>query len=378
MGRTAKSENNVSRLEALLAVVAVLGTIAAMHFAATVLITLLASLLVAFALEPGVLLVRRRTGLPRPWASLLVVFFAVGILYALLYFSYAGIHGLLSDLPQIAERIRTAPIVRGITERIHDANRILDEMGRRLSPSVPSLPGGRGVPMVVVKDALSWRDAFFQGLGSLGSVLFAMSFVPFLVYFILAEKEPPTERTARLFPGKEKEARHIIGDIEKMMQRFLVGNAIVAVLLSSATLLVFWAVGLPYWFVLGIASGVGSTVPYLGAILALLPGVLVGIVSFDTPGPLLIVVVSVLAFHLVAANFLVPWLVGGRTHVNATVSTVALMFFGWLWGGMGLLLAIPVVAVTRCILENVPSTHRLGLWLGDRPIIGHTERNRKA
>jgi predicted PurR-regulated permease PerM len=53
--------------------------------------------------------------------------------------------------------------------------------------------------------------------------------------------------------------------------------------------------------------------------------------------------------------------------VNATTSTIALMFFGWLWGAMGLLLAIPVVAVTRCILENVEPTRRLGQWIGDRP-----------
>jgi predicted PurR-regulated permease PerM len=232
--------------------------------------------------------------------------------------------------------------------------------------------------MVVVKDPLSWRDAFFQGLGSLGSVLFSLSFIPFLVYFILAEKESLTERTVRLFPGREPLARHILGDIEEMMQRFLVGNAIIAAFLSSATILVFWAVGLPYWFVLGIASGVGSTVPYLGVALALLPGLLVGVVSFDSGAPLLVLALAVTALHLLAANFLVPKLVGGRTHVNATVSTMALMSFGWLWGGMGLLLAIPIVAVTRCILENVESTHRLGLWLGDRPIRsgGGTERRK--
>ena len=225
-----------------------------------------------------------------------------------------------------------------------------------------------GLTFVVVKDALSWRDALFQGLGSLGPVLFSLSFIPFLVYFILAEKESLTERTVRLFPGREREARHILSDIEEMMQRFLVGNAIVAAILCSATILVFWGVGLPYWFFLGIASGVGSTVPYLGVVLALLPGTLVGMVAFDSAGPLLVIALSVAAFHLVAANFLVPKLVGGRTHVNATVSTMALMFFGWLWGGMGLLLAIPIVAVTRCILENVESTRHLGMWLGDRPI----------
>jgi predicted PurR-regulated permease PerM len=368
MAHTGNPKIADARKDGLLAFLAVLGAVAALHYAASVIITLLSSLLVAFALEPAVRFLRKRAGLPRPFASLVVVFVTVGLLYVLLYFAYAGSQALLSDLPLLAERVRTAPVVQAITERITEANRVLEDMGRRLSPAAPVLPGGRGVPMVVVKDALSWKDALFEGLGSVGSVLFSLSFIPFLVYFILAEKDSLTERTVRLFPGKEHEARHILGEIETMMQRFLVGNAIVAAILSAFTILVFWSVGLPYWFVLGIASGVGSTVPYLGVVLALLPGVVVGVVTFDSAAPLAIAAVAVVLLHLVAANYLVPKLVGGRTHVNATVSTVALMSFGWLWGGMGLLLAIPILAVTRTILENVEPLRRFGQWLGDRPI----------
>jgi predicted PurR-regulated permease PerM len=73
----------------------------------------------------------------------------------------------------------------------------------------------------------------------------------------------------------------------------------------------------------------------------------------------------VTVLHLVAANYLTPKLVGGGVRLNATASTVALLFFGWLWGGMGLLLGIPILAVLKCIFDNVPSTRRIGMFLGE-------------
>jgi len=148
------------------------------------------------------------------------------------------------------------------------------------------------------------------------------------------------------------------------MRKFLLGNAVIALLLSAATVLVFLIVGLPYPVVLGVLSGSLSIVPYLGLPLALLPGVVVGLVSFDSGAPFLVLVASVTLFHLVAANYLTPKLVGGGVRLNATASTAALLFFGWLWGGMGLVLGIPIVAVLKCVFDNVPSTRRIGMFLG--------------
>jgi len=153
--------------------------------------------------------------------------------------------------------------------------------------------------------------------------------------------------------------------MERVMRQFLIGNAMLVGILSVATVLVFWIIGLPSPVVLGALSGTLSVVPYLGLPLALLPGVVVGLVTFPSGTPLFLLVLSVTLFHLISANFLTPKLVGREVHLNATASTAALLFFGWLWGGMGLLLGIPILAVLKCVLYNLPSTRRVGIWLGD-------------
>jgi len=348
-------------------VIAILGLLALLHFAASVFITLFSAMLLAFALEPLVHLLCVRTPLRRHHASGIVVFLFVAMLYGLFYATYLRAESFLAEIPAITEKIRAAPMVKSLTNSAAELNRVFAEAGRRITP--PPAASARpktAAPVVVRDEAESFTGALLQGLGSLSGVLFALGFIPFLVYFILADREPLTRRTRELFPEEHRATvGEILLDIERMMRKFLLGNAVIALILSAATVLVFLLVGLPYPVVLGILSGTLSIVPYLGLPLALLPGGVVGLVSFESGGPFLVLIASVTVLHLVAANYLTPKLVGGGVQLNATAATVALLFFGWLWGGMGLLLGIPILAVLKCIFDNVPSTRRIGMFLGE-------------
>jgi predicted PurR-regulated permease PerM len=345
-------------------VLAVLGVLALLHFAASVFITLFSALLLAFALEPVVHLLCVRTRLRRQHASGIVVFLFVAMIYGVFSLAYLRADSFLKDLPSIAAKIRAAPAVEKLSKRFEEVDRLVSEAGRGISP--PPVPGSASTAPVIVREAETFPGTLLRGLGSLSNAIFFLSFVPFLVYFMLADREPLTRRTREMFPREYRETVGVILlDMEKVMRKFLVGNGVVAAILSFATVLVFLAVGLPYPIVLGILSGVLSTVPYLGLVLALLPGVIVAFVTIDAPQQIVVLGTTVTVFHLVAVNYLVPRFVGGGVHLNATSSTAALLFFGWLWGGMGLILGIPILAVLKCVLDNVPSARRFGMWLGD-------------
>ena len=348
-------------VNASLSILAVLALLALLHYAASVVITLFASILVALALEPLVQFLRKRARLSRQPASLIVVILAVALLYGILYLAYASSQQLLSDLPRLVAQIRNAPLVQRMSDEVQRLTENLREAGRTIGPPAP----GAGTA-VVLREGKSWAETVLQGLGSVTTVLFSLSFIPFLVYFILADKERLTRRTRELFPREHQEtAGAVIAAIERMMQKFLTGNAIVAGILCVVTAVAFLLVGLPYWLALGILSGTLSMIPYLGLALALLPALAVGLVTFPTGGPVAVIVIVVVGLHLLAANLLIPKLVGRGVRLNAVASTIAVMFFGWLWGGMGLILGIPIVAVIKCVLDNVPATEAIGRWLGD-------------
>lgn len=349
-----------------LVTLSVLGLLTLCYFASSVIITVLSSILIAFALEPLANFLQRKARLGRNVSSVIVVFLAMAVLYALVYLAYGSAQQLFTDLPVLIEQIRNAPLVQSITSHVYRLTETLQETGRTIAPTLPASPLPAKETAIIVRDSASWAAAIFRGLGSVTTLLFSLSFIPFLVYFLLAEKEHLIRRTRLLFPGEHQETMMAtIRGIERMMQRFITGNAIVAGILSVATAIVFYLVGLPYWLVLGIVSGIISTIPYLGLVLAILPPLVVGLVSFHSGIPIIVILACVTFLHVVAANLLLPKLVGGGVHLNPVASTMSIMFFGWLWGGMGLILGIPIVAVVKSVLEHIQTTRKFGLWLGD-------------
>jgi len=352
-------------ITASLAILAILGVVGLLYYASSVFITVISSILIAIALDPLVKVLNRRARLPRQIASVIVVLVAISALYGLFSFAYGRVEGFVDELPDLMEQIRTAPLVARITEKVEVVTRTVEEAGNRFSQPAPA-PKGKTAQPVVVQDGGSWSAAIFRGLGSLTAVAFSLSFIPFLVYFILAEKEPLTARTRELFlPEQRDMVAFILKDIERMMRRFLLGNAIIAAILSVASSVVFLLAGLPDPILLGVLSGTTSIIPYLGLVLAILPPAFAGLVTFESGIPFVAVLASVAALHLVAANFLTPKLVGGGVRLNAVCATLAILFFGWLWGGMGLLLSIPIAAVLKCVLDNIESTRPLGRWMGE-------------
>jgi predicted PurR-regulated permease PerM len=105
-------------------------------------------------------------------------------------------------------------------------------------------------------------------------------------------------------------------------------------------------------------------VPYLGVFLALLPPLTAAVGSVNTTG-VVIIFVTVVGLHVLTMNVLYPKIVGQRLRLNPLAVTLALLFWAWIWGAMGLILAVPIVGATKIICDYVDSLRGLGAWLGD-------------
>jgi predicted PurR-regulated permease PerM len=108
-------------------------------------------------------------------------------------------------------------------------------------------------------------------------------------------------------------------------------------------------------------------VPYLGIILALLPPLLAGAEMVGVK-EILLIVAAVIILHLVALNLLYPKLLGNRLKLNPLAVTVALLFWGWLWGGIGLILALPITGAMKIVFDRVDSLRPYGIWLGENSL----------
>jgi predicted PurR-regulated permease PerM len=199
----------------------------------------------------------------------------------------------------------------------------------------------------------------------LGDTLLAVSFVPFLSYFMLTWKAHVHSSTLQLFSKEHRlVAYRTIGRISEMIRSFIVGNLLVAILNTIATTAIFWAIGLPYFYFLGVISAFVGLIPYLGIFLALLAPLAVGLGTITKSGAL-VLVVAVIVLHVVTMNVLYPKIIGRRLRLNPLAVALSLLFWAWIWGAAGLLLAVPLVGATKIVCEYVDSFRGFGAWLGD-------------
>jgi predicted PurR-regulated permease PerM len=204
-----------------------------------------------------------------------------------------------------------------------------------------------------------------HGFGSITDDLLAASFIPFLVYFLLTWKHHARSATVMLFKLEHRHTAFVtLGLIAKMLRSFIVGNLLVGLVVSGLSVAIFGLLHVPFFYFIGILSGFLSLVPYLGVILAMLPPLLVGLGQLESPD-LLIVIVSVVGLHLFALNVLYPKFLGSRLKLNPLAVTIALLFWGTMWGAVGLVLAVPITAAMKIVFDHVETLKPFAAWLGE-------------
>jgi predicted PurR-regulated permease PerM len=327
--------------------------IAFCYWASTVLVTLLVAVLMAYFLDPAVSWLER-IRMPRALASLLVVLVTLALLATLGWTLIARFDQFGRDWPKYR-----APL-RATAAAIDDK---LANFEAHVSEITPQSQGV-GQRIVTIAESHPLRDAMLGRLSSLYAFILAATFVPFLVFFMLAAKSRVVHATMQLFPSTERTAvKETLEDVTKMLRSYLMGTALVGLILVLASWAFFWLLGLEFPFLTALVSGICNLVPYIGVILSWIPPVLIGVTQFHTISPFVGILVMLTLFHIVAANLLVPALVGWRVRLNALALTVSLLFWGWIWGAMGLILAIPITAVIKVICDHVESWQPVGRWL---------------
>jgi predicted PurR-regulated permease PerM len=326
--------------------------IAFCYFASTVLMTLLVAVLLAYFLDPIVTWLEN-WHIPRALGSLMIVLLTLALMAALGWVLMVRLDQFSRDWPKYRAPLR---IVSSNFERG------LESLEARVSEIEPGQANATRV--VTVTDPHPVRTALLGRLSSLYAFLFAATFMPFLVFFMLAAKRQVWHATMQLFPATRRtEVKDALSDVTQVLRSYLMGTALVGLILVIASWLFFMALGLDFPFLTALVSGLFNLVPYLGAVMAWLPPLFIGLKQFHTLAPYLGIFAVLTTLHILAANLLVPALVGWRVRLNALALTVSLLFWGWLWGAMGLILAIPITAVLKVICDHVESWQPIGRWL---------------
>jgi predicted PurR-regulated permease PerM len=323
---------------------------AALRLGAGLLLPMAIAVLFTLLLDPPVRALRR-LGLPTGIGAALVVFGTLGIVIT---------GGVLLAEPA-AEWIETAPATLAqVQARVRRLVRPLQEAARKVDQATESATSG-GSQTVQIKS-----PGILRRLGASTTSLVATTItVVFLTYFLLVMLPVFRKKLADLV-GTRAGARNleeVLTEIELQMSRYLLLNTLTSVGVGLATWALLALVGLPNALLLGVAAFFLDFIPYAGAVVTLALVGAAALVSFDHTGRVLLAVAGCGAIHVVAGSLLTPHLMGKHLPLNPVAIFIGLFYWGWVWGPVGALLAVPITVMLQVIFARIERLRPLAVLL---------------
>jgi len=346
--------------------------VAALYLAKGVLIPLTLAALLSFLLSPiCVWLERRRIG--RIPAVLVTATLGFTLLAALAWMAFAQIANLVPKIPEYQTNIaaRLSTVNSYAVSALEQVARSFQEIGQDFPLSDQSIDGTQSRPysVRVVASPTSplqiiggMFGTLFEGFGTTGVVIV-------LVVFFLIRREDLRDRFIHLVgQGHVTVTTQTLEDAASRISRYLSVLFFLNVTFGISVGIGLYLIGIPNANLWGISAGLFRFIPYLGPwISAAMPVGLSLAISTGWVMPLFTLGLFV-GLELLNNNILEPWLYGKNTGVSAVAVLLAAVFWMWLWGPVGLLIAMPMTVCLLVIGKHVPQLSFLNILLGNEPV----------
>jgi len=306
--------------------------------------------LFAILLLPVSNFLERKFRLPRSASSFLSIIMLVAFITGIVYLVGSQISTLSEDWPQLKNQIikSTDDIQHwvNVTFHINMANQTayIHNTTNKLLSSGASVVG--------------------TTFGAVSSLLLFYLFIIIFTFFILFYRRLLLTFLIRVFREENAGVVHdIVENIQKIIRQYIIGLLLEMLIVATAACTIFYFVGVKYFGLLGIITGLFNIIPYIGIFTALL---LSSLITFATGAisKAIIVAASVLILHAVDSNFLLPMVVGSKVKLNALITFLGIVLGEMLWGLSGMFLSIPIIAILKIIFDRIESLKPWGFLLG--------------
>lgn len=351
-----------------LTVIAAAAATAILRWAQAVFIPIVLSILISYAMEPVVaFLVRLR--LHRMIASVLVVLLTVSALGYTGYSLSDDATAIVARLPEAAQTLRRSlRRTAGDPGAIEHVQKAAEELQKTADAATGRNPAPSGVTRVQIEQpAIDVRQYLYWG--STGAMAFAGQavLVTFFVFFLLASGDLYKRKIVKLAgPSlvKKRVTVQILDEINLQIERFLLVRLVTSLGVGVATWLAFRLIGLENPAVWGVAAGVFDSIPYFGPVIVAGGTFVVALLQFGTLPMAVYVSAISLAITSLEGWILTPWLTSRTAQSNEVAIFVALIFWGWVWGVWGTLLAVPMLVVVKAYCDRIDDFKPVGELLG--------------
>lgn len=208
--------------------------------------------------------------------------------------------------------------------------------------------------------------AIGQTLVTIGNSVVSLVLFPVYIFMILFYQPLLLEFIRRLFSvSNQGQAREIVTQTKSVIQRYLVGLIIEAVIVATLNTVALVILGIDYAVLLGVIGALLNVIPLIGGVVAVALPMMVALATKPTALYALYVMIAYYIIQLIDNNYIVPKIVASKVKINALFSIIVVLAGNALWGIPGMFLSIPVLAIVKLIFDHVEPLKPWGFLLGD-------------
>lgn len=354
--------------------------VGALYLAKGVLLPLIMAVLITFLLSPACdWLERRRLGrTPAVLGTVILTFAGFGVI------TWTAVSQMTELAPKIAQYQGNIEakfkalneLAAGAISKLTRTTKTLGEPLRETEAAAEVADvHDRPFAVRVVSTPPSPLEVFGGMFGTVLESLTSAGIVILLVLFFLHRREDLRDRFIRLVgQGQVTGTTQALNDAATRVSRYLFTQFAINIVFGFCVTIGLYLIGIPNAILWGILTAVLKFIPYIGVwIAALAPFLLSMAISTSWTEPLMVASVFIL-LEFAVGNFVEPWLFGKHTGVSAVAILVAAVFWSWLWGGVGLLLATPLTVCLLVLGKHVPQLAFLDIMLGNEPVFDRETR----
>ncbi|CAO3413663.1 AI-2E family transporter [Azospirillum doebereinerae] len=328
-----------------------------LYFGRDVLLPIMLALILSFLLRP---LVRAlyRLGIPEGLGAAVMVLLVFGGWGLAVYTLSTPAAEWVNRMPRVLHELefKLGDIRTGI-ERAREASRQIEQ--------ITSSGGDASGPAreVVVRGPTLIEQVVSQIESLLANVVILLV----LLYFFLARGRNSLEALIGTMRSVDDRVHYamVAATLQQNIAVYLLTITVINAMLGLATGVVMWMWGLPNPALWGVLVALANYIPFIGP--AVMTGVLflVSVLTFDGLGTIILPPLSFVAITTIEGNFLTPMIVGRRLSLNPIAVFVSILFWGWLWGIPGALLAVPILAILKILFDAHEPMKPIGALLGE-------------
>jgi predicted PurR-regulated permease PerM len=353
-----------------LAVLALLASVYALHWARAVFIPLLLGVMLSYALSP-VIDRFHRWRLPRVLGAAVLLIAVVTGFGSMVYTLSDDAATLVESLPEAAQKLGQAlrPTRGAPVSTIDKVQQAATRLEQAAEATTAVAPPAKGVTRVQIEQPrLNIKEYLWSGTVGLASLIGQAAVVFFIAFFLLTTGDSFRRKMVKIAGptfAKKRVTVEVMDEIGAQIQRYLVIQVFTSVLVGLATWGALWWLGLERAAVWGLVAAVLNLVPYLGAIVTAGGLALVAFLQFGSFGMAALIGGVSMFINTLEGNLITPWLAGRASSMNPLVIFVGVLAFGWLWGIWGLLLGTPMIMGIKAICDHVDDLKPIGELLGE-------------